>query len=141
MELRYFDICSGALVPDVLHDVLEGGLQYEAKLLLQHCIISQGYFTLDELNQLIQYYELGYMESDRPSTINSDKRRSTDNLLKQTGAIQVCMNTIVSVVSSHACLYSNHSLAMLKLHDDGVVSCVHAGYSALSSSSLYALMY
>jgi hypothetical protein len=38
MELRYFDICSGALVPDVLHDVLEGGLQYEAKLLLQHCI-------------------------------------------------------------------------------------------------------
>lgn len=84
MELRYFDICSGALVPDVLHDVLEGGLQYEAKLLLQHCIISQGYFTLDELNKLIQYYELGYMESDCPSTLNSDKLRSTDNLLKRT---------------------------------------------------------
>ena len=86
MELRYFDICSGTLVPDILHDVLEGGLQYEAKLLLQHCIISQGYFTLDEPNQLIQY-ELGYMESDHQSTINSDKLRSTDNLLKQTGTI------------------------------------------------------
>ena len=101
MELLYFDICSGALVPDV-HDVVEGGLQYEAMLLLQHCIISKGYFTLDELNQLIiQYYELGYMGSDRPSTINSDKLGQST---KQTGAIQVCMKTIVSVVSSHACL-------------------------------------
>lgn len=24
LELRYFDMCSGALVPDVMHDVLEG---------------------------------------------------------------------------------------------------------------------
>ena len=89
MELRYFNVCSGALVPDVLHDILEGGLQYEVKLLFRYCIFSQGYFTLEELNQLIQYYELGYMEGNRPSIISSDKLRSSDILLKQTGALLV----------------------------------------------------
>ena len=69
MNLEYFDLCSGCLVPDILHDVLEGALQYEAKLLLKHCILTEKYFTLDHLNQLIDTFELGYMESDRPSQI------------------------------------------------------------------------
>lgn len=38
MELAYFDVCSGALLPDIMHDLLEGVLQYEAKLLLNHMI-------------------------------------------------------------------------------------------------------
>jgi hypothetical protein len=33
LELKYFDMCSGTLITDVMHDVLEGVLQYEAKLL------------------------------------------------------------------------------------------------------------
>ena len=37
-KLQYFDICSGALVPDIMHDVLEGVLQYETKLVLIHII-------------------------------------------------------------------------------------------------------
>ena len=36
MDLEYFSLCDGSLVPDVLHDVLEGVLQYETKLLLKH---------------------------------------------------------------------------------------------------------
>lgn len=34
-ELLYFHVCSGALLPDVMHDVLEGAIQYEVKLMLQ----------------------------------------------------------------------------------------------------------
>ena len=51
MELTYFDVCSGALLPDVMHDLLEGVLQYEGNLLLQHCITDCQYFTLAYLNR------------------------------------------------------------------------------------------
>ena len=37
-ELQFFSVASGALLPDVMQDVLEGVLQYEAKLLLRHLI-------------------------------------------------------------------------------------------------------
>ena len=89
MSLEYFNLCSGCLVPDILHDVLEGALQYEAKLLLKHCILVEKHFTLHYLNQLIDTFELGYMESDRPSEITSKTLRSQDNSLKQNGRVMV----------------------------------------------------
>ena len=42
--------CNGSLVPDVMHDILEGALQYEVKLMLQFMVDTERYFTLDELN-------------------------------------------------------------------------------------------
>ena len=48
LDLQYFDMCSGALLPDVMHDVLEGALQYEVSPPVLHqrkaiflCIRSQ----------------------------------------------------------------------------------------------------
>ena len=34
-SLQYFSVASGALVPDIMHDVLEGALPYEIKLMLK----------------------------------------------------------------------------------------------------------
>lgn len=34
-SLQYFSVASGALVPDIMHDVLEGALPYEVKLMLK----------------------------------------------------------------------------------------------------------
>ena len=85
-ELKYFDICSGGLIPDIMHDILEGVLQYEAKLLLKH-IVEERHISLSHLNMLIESVELGYMEaSSRPSPIilNSD-----DELLRQNGMPKV----------------------------------------------------
>ena len=48
-ELKYFDVTSGSLMPDVMHDVLEGVLQFEAKLLLQQFIHHDHYFALAQL--------------------------------------------------------------------------------------------
>lgn len=80
-KLQYFDICSGALVPDIMHDVLEGVLQYETKLILIHIIQSCHYLTLKHLNRLITSVNLGYMEvSNRPSEISL-----SDDKLKQNG--------------------------------------------------------
>ena len=82
-KLQYFDICSGALVPDIMHDVLEGVLQYETKLVLIHVIQSCHYLTLKQLNHLVTCVNLGYMEvSSRPSEISL-----SDDKLKQNGKL------------------------------------------------------
>ncbi len=52
-----------------MHDILEGALQYEFKLLIQYCIREQHYFSLTDLNTRLVGAELGYMESDRPAPI------------------------------------------------------------------------
>ena len=45
MQLMYFNFCE-SLVPDVMHDILEGCLQYELKLFLQHSVLTNHYFTV-----------------------------------------------------------------------------------------------
>lgn len=90
-ELQYFSVASGALIPDVMHDVLEGVLQYEAKVLLRHLIFAEGCFTLDQLNSRISKIELGYMESsNRPSEISASTLQSQDHLLTQNGTCFFC---------------------------------------------------
>ena len=34
-SLTYFDVTSGALIPDIMHDILEGALPLEVKLMLK----------------------------------------------------------------------------------------------------------
>jgi len=41
-------VCNGGLLPVIMHDVLEGALQYEVKLMLQWMIESACYFTFDD---------------------------------------------------------------------------------------------
>lgn len=83
-------MCDGGLVPDVMHDILEGALAYEAKLLLLY-MIKEKYFTLDELNSRLENMELGYMEAkDRPTVIASNTLSSSSNKLKQEGTLY-CM--------------------------------------------------
>ena len=66
-ELQYFH-CVGSLLPDVMHDVLEGVLPYETKLMLQKFIQVDQYLQLDDLNHMIEDFELGYTESaNRPT--------------------------------------------------------------------------
>lgn len=51
LSLAKFDLCSGGLLPDVMHDVLEGALQYELKLLLQY-LIDHSHFHVSTLNTM-----------------------------------------------------------------------------------------
>ena len=67
-----------------MHDVLEGVLQYETKLILSH-ITSCHYTSLSHVNHLIECIELGYMEvSSRPSIIvlNMDDKHLKQNGMK-----------------------------------------------------------
>lgn len=36
-SLNYFDVASGSLVPDIMHDILEGALPLEVKHMLKVC--------------------------------------------------------------------------------------------------------
>ena len=57
LDLEFFDVCSGALIPDVMHDVLEGALQHELKLLLKHLILDCHYFRVSVFT-FIAYWSL-----------------------------------------------------------------------------------
>jgi len=84
-ELKYFHVCNGCLIPDVMHDLLEGALQYEVKLLLQVMIQNKA-FTLDLFNTRLKNVELGYMESSkRPTLVALTTLNGDGNSLKQNG--------------------------------------------------------
>lgn len=63
-ESHYFHDTNG-MVPDVMHDVLEGVAPYEVKEMIKF-YTSNGFFTLTELNNRIE--SLSYPLSD--STVN-----------------------------------------------------------------------
>lgn len=85
-QLKYFHVCNGALLPDIMHDILEGSLQYEVKLLLHAMIDDKNYFNLTLFNSRLENLELGYMEcKNRPTVISAKTYSSTGNSLKQNG--------------------------------------------------------
>ena len=73
------------MVPDVMHDVLEGVAPYEVKEMIK-LMVSNGYFTLTELNTQISNFP--YAESDlnsKSSVIPPSTLSSSDHKLNQKG--------------------------------------------------------
>lgn len=100
-KLRYFNVVDG-LAPDVMHDVLEGVLEYEVKLLLLHCI-EVGYFNLKLLNERIRAFAFGQHESsNKPSEISATTLCAADNSLKQSGTFTMCIKICTRTV--HVCI-------------------------------------
>ena len=83
--MAYFHVCDGSLLPDVMHDLLEGALQYEVELLL-HYMIEKCSLTVQELNSRLENVDLGYMEvKNKPTLISVKTMNSDGNSLKQNG--------------------------------------------------------
>lgn len=83
-SLQYFHITEG-LIPDIMHDCLEGCVQYETKELLKY-ICSERILTISSINNLIQSFP--FLEPDatnRPAPITATTLASADHCLKQTG--------------------------------------------------------
>lgn len=116
-QLTYFHVCDGSLLPDIMHDLLEGVLQYETKLMLQTFVNSKKYFTLDEFNSRLENLELGYMESkSRPTLVSHKTLNSESNSLKQNGLCIVliiltqCYNCLCSITNEPigTCVATNY---------------------------------
>ena len=45
-SLQFFDVASGALIPDIMHDILEGALPLVVKHMLKVCMWLCGMCTL-----------------------------------------------------------------------------------------------
>ena len=48
-QLRFFHVCNGGLLPGIMHDILEGALQYEVKLMLK-VMVTEKRFIIIHLN-------------------------------------------------------------------------------------------
>ena len=80
----FFHVTEG-LVPDIMHDCLEGCLAYEVKELLK-CFVQSGIITMPLLNEIILTFSYkGRDARNKPSTISSSTMSSSDHGLKQTG--------------------------------------------------------
>ena len=59
------------LLHDIMHDLFEGIVLYELRLLLQRAIATKSYFTIDILNYRLQSFDFGYCEiKDKPVHIH-----------------------------------------------------------------------
>ena len=85
---KYFHVTEG-LIPDIMHDCLEGALQYEVKELLKN-LFRRHLLTLVELNDIIVNFPYAPCDTkNKPSVISSTTMTSSDNLLKQTGNLKL----------------------------------------------------
>ena len=81
---QYFHVTEG-LVPDAMHDVLEGSLPFEIKELLKH-LISDRVISIHSLNETIRLFPyLGSDALNKPSPISSQTLSSADHHLRQNG--------------------------------------------------------
>ena len=71
---------------DVMHDLLEGVLQYECKEMLKTFINEEKFLTLDQLNERIKRIDFGYYnDKNRPSPISQKALNNANNSLKLKG--------------------------------------------------------
>jgi len=71
---------------DVMHDLLEGVIPLEVKLLLNHIVYKLCALSLAELNRRIRSFDYGSSRSSKPSSITEVRLKSLDSSLGQRSA-------------------------------------------------------
>lgn len=85
---RYFHVTEG-LIPDVMHDILEGALPLEVKEFLKYHIRKKT-FSLSNLKEAMETFPYGGIDSsNQPTPIAATTLSSSDHLLKQTGQFNI----------------------------------------------------
>ena len=87
LDVKNFTMTDWGLPHDIMHDLFEGVVEYEIKVLLLHCL-EKKFFTLEEFNRRLLDFDYGYTEvSDKPTPITSQHLRSeTTKHLRQGSA-------------------------------------------------------
>ena len=96
--LAYFHVTEG-LPPDIMHDILEGVLQYEVKEMLLVFTRDKSYFTLDALNKMIAEFNYHFADSkNKPSqiTIKADNKLNQEGTYKKNNTITVFLYNTLS---------------------------------------------
>lgn len=86
-ECRYFHVVDG-LVPDIMHDLLEGIAQLTVKCLLRYLITEKKCVSVNTLNERILSFKYGHADiQNKPSEISKTALLASDS--------QVCFNFMV----------------------------------------------
>lgn len=80
---NFFHVVDG-IIPDIMHDILEGTLQLHIKWLLRHFIYKNKLFSLETLNSRMKSFNFGQSDSsNKPTSITQDTLTSLSNSVKQ----------------------------------------------------------
>lgn len=83
LDVTAYNMFNGGLPHDIMHDLFEGVVQYELKLLLQHVVLIQA-VNLERLNQLLINFDYGYSEAgNKPTPITHRSLQANDKHLRQ----------------------------------------------------------
>uniref|UniRef100_A0A1X7T9Z5 Uncharacterized protein n=1 Tax=Amphimedon queenslandica TaxID=400682 RepID=A0A1X7T9Z5_AMPQE len=94
-QSQFFHVTEG-LAPDIMHDILEGALQYETKELLIYVTQERRLISLSFLNQQIESFPYGYCDSsNKPSIITLT---SHDHSLKQSATQMWCLARLLPLL-------------------------------------------
>ena len=86
-DVPKFDLCK-CLPHDIMHVLLEGVVPHHLKLLLQYCVNTSKYFSVQYLNTQITTFSYGYSEStNAPRPIDRDRLNSSDQKIVQSGIV------------------------------------------------------
>lgn len=97
----FFHVVDG-IVPDIMHDILEGTLQLHLKWLLSSQILEEKMYSLRTLNDRIQSFSYGPADSpNRPTPISHDTLSTT----KRNNVKQSCKSIIVHNNHGHGCMH------------------------------------
>ena len=89
LDVNSYYMFEGGLPHDIMHDLYEGVVQYEMKLLLTY-LVDKNLLTIQEFNKRLINFDYGYSEvADKPTPITRANFKSGDKKLRQ-GASQ-CM--------------------------------------------------
>ena len=97
--LQYFHVTEG-LIPDIMHDCLEGYVQHEIKDLFKY-LSSAGILSVSSINTAIQTFPLSGSDAiNRPAPISAVILASSDHSLKQTGLHIIILHKLYTQIKS-----------------------------------------
>ena len=88
---RYFHVTSG-LVPDIMHDILEGSLELCMRHLLIYLVHDKKVFSLNVLNDRIASIDYGLSEVKNKPTEIAPVSITSGGHLKQSGMLFTCIH-------------------------------------------------
>lgn len=95
-SLKYFHIAENVTV-DVMHDLLEGIVPFELKLIISSFIFDKKYFTLGIFNSRLASYDYGYTDrSNKPTALSeAELRDEHETSLNQKASQLMCLVKIL----------------------------------------------
>ena len=89
-ELKYFSV-PDIICPDSMHDILEGCLQYELKIVLHHLLLIDCLLTIEEFNGCLLTFNFDIDKKNRPIPITHEKLVSKDKKLGMNATQSRCL--------------------------------------------------